>query len=78
MASNVVKQKFGLTTDKASDLKSALYAFAAAILAMPEGSERTWLIGAWLAAMAVISYLQVGNIRPELAKELQESLGDKE
>lgn len=61
----MLKKKFGLSTDQAGDIKSALYAFAAAILAMPEGSERTILIGIWLAAMAVISYLQVGYIPPK-------------
>lgn len=56
-----IKEKYGLSTDKATDAKAALYAAATAIFAMPDTHERSALIGLWLLAMAAISYLQVGN-----------------
>lgn len=55
-----IKEKYGLSTDKATDVKAALYAAATTIFAMPDTHERSALIGLWLLAMAAISYLQVG------------------
>lgn len=56
-----IKERYGLSTDKATDAKAALYAAATAIFAMPDGADRSALIGLWLIAMAVVSYLQVGS-----------------
>lgn len=67
-----LKQKIGLATDTAGDLKGAVYAMSAVIVAMDPGWDRTVLIALFLIVMAVISWLQVGNIRPEIADQITE------
>jgi hypothetical protein len=65
-----MKQKFGLTTDRAGDLKGAVYGISAVIITMEPGWDRTFLISLFLIIMAIISWLTVGNIPPADAEEL--------
>jgi hypothetical protein len=65
-------KRFGLTTDKAGDLKGAVYGISAVIITMEPGWDRTFLISLFLIVMAIISWLTVGNIPPETAQEVEE------
>jgi hypothetical protein len=65
-----MKQMFGLTTDKAGDLKAAVYGISGAIVIMEPGWDKTFLLGLFMITMMVISWLTVGNIPPEAAEEL--------
>lgn len=65
-----MKSKFGLSSDTAGDLKGAVYAMSAVIVAMDPGWDRTLLIALFLIVMAVISYLTVGNIPPDVAEDV--------
>ena len=73
-----LKDKFGLTTDKASDIKSGLYTCAAVIASMPDSMTRSGLIALWLLIMAIVSYLQVGNIAPEQADLIKRVLDGRD
>jgi hypothetical protein len=65
-----MKKAFGLTTDKAGDLKAAVYGLSGAIVIMEPGWDKTFLLGLFMITMMVISWLTVGNIPPEAAEEL--------
>lgn len=65
-----MKSRFGLTSDTAGDLKGAVYAMSAVIVAMDPGWDRSLLIALFLIVMAIISYLTVGNIPPDEAAKL--------
>jgi hypothetical protein len=63
-------KRFGLTTDRAGDLKAAVYGLSGAIVIMEPGWDKTFLLGLFMITMMVISWLTVGNIPPEAAEEL--------
>lgn len=56
-----IKQKLGLTTDAASNLEGGLWMAMAAIYSMPEGLEKTILLGVWVLAIVVVKYLTRGH-----------------
>lgn len=66
----MIKKKLGLTTDKAGDLKAAVYGISGAIVIMEPGWDKTALLALFMITMMVISWLTVGNIPPEAAEEL--------
>lgn len=69
-----IKRKIGLTTDTAGDLKGAVYAIAGVLVTMDPGWDRTFLISLFLIVMAVISWLTVGNIPPDQARDVSDLL----
>jgi hypothetical protein len=77
---NPIKDKFGLSTDKGNDFKSAIWMAMATIVTMPDTHERTLLLIVAMLAMCVISYLTVGHMADpeyiETQKELKDVLGE--
>lgn len=69
-----LKSRIGLSTNTSSDLKGAVYAIAGVLVTMDPGWDRTFLISLFLIVMAVISWLTVGNIPPEQAKDVSDLL----
>lgn len=65
-----MKKQFGLSSDKAGDLKAAVYGISGAIVVMDPGWDKTILLALFMVTMMVISWLTVGNIPPEAAEEL--------
>ena len=65
-----MSKRFGLTTDRAGDLKAAVYGISGAIVIMEPGWEKTVLLALFMVTMMVISWLTVGNIPPADAEEL--------
>jgi len=68
---NKLKQKFGLSSDKAGDAKAAVYGSALilvilekvsdAVTGMDAGWDKTLLLALVLGALGLISWLQVGS-----------------
>ena len=69
-----IKRKLGLSSDAAGDLKGAVYGISAVIVTMEPGWDRTFLISLFLIVMAVISWLTVGNIPPDQARDVSDLL----
>lgn len=69
-----LKRRLGLSTDTAGDLKGAVYGLSAVIISMDPGWDRTFLISLFLIVMAVISWLTVGNIPPDKARDVSDLL----
>lgn len=65
-----MKKSLGLSTDKAGDLKAAVYGISGAIVLMEPGWDKTILLGLFMVTMMVISWLTVGNIPPDVAEEI--------
>jgi hypothetical protein len=72
-----IRDKIGLSTAASSDLKGAVYAIAGVLVTMDPGWERTYLISLFLIVMAVISWLTVGNIPPQMAEDVKEIMDSK-
>jgi|688.fasta_scaffold1801093_2 hypothetical protein len=72
-----MRDKIGLSTATSSDLKGAVYAIAGVLVTMDPGWERTYLISLFLIVMAVISWLTVGNIPPQMAEDVKEIMDSK-
>lgn len=72
-----IKDRIGLSTDTAGDLKGAVYAIAGVLVTMDPGWDRTFLISLFLIVMAVISWLTVGNIPPAMAEDVKEIMATK-
>ena len=69
-----LKSRIGLSTNTAGDLKGAVYAIAGVLVTMDPGWDRTFLISLFLIVMAVISWLTVGNIPPDQARDVSDLL----
>jgi hypothetical protein len=72
-----MRDKIGLSTAASSDLKGAVYAIAGVLVTMDPGWDRTFLISLFLIVMAVISWLTVGNIPPQMAEDVKEIMDSK-
>ena len=81
-----IKQKYGLSSDRAGDLKSNVYNWAIVavildkiadyILGMQAGWVQTLLLILFLAAMSYISRLTVGNIPPQNAEIINSKIDE--
>lgn len=74
----IVKEKLALTSDRAGDLKGAVYAVSGVIVAMDPGWDKTLLLLVFLLVMAMISYCTVGNIPPDKADYINDALDPKD
>lgn len=83
-----IKAQYGLSTDRAGDLKAGVYASSLAfvimdkiadrIIGMSDGWLQTTMLVLVLAALVAISWLTVGNVAPDAAAKVKDKLGELE
>lgn len=71
----MLKQKFGMTTDRGMDYQAALFMAMGAITQMDAGHEKSILLGLCLVAMSAVAYLTRGSAA---SKEIIDNSGSIE
>lgn len=70
----VVKDTLGMSTDQGQSWKGIFYLVLTGVMAMPDGTWKHSLLIFWGLIMAWISWLTRGNIPPDKADYINDSL----
>jgi hypothetical protein len=72
----MLKEKFGLTTDRGMDYQSVLFMAMGAITQMEPGHEKSILLGLCLLCMSAVAYLTRGSAASKPSIDPSEPIED--